>query len=99
MIRDEPRRSKLERAGNLGLRDTASIHDQTLIFKIPNYRTGTRRFFVEKPEWICFVDHMSVMPRNDVIFVQRTFGDAGDEILQIPELSRGAAGVNLCSNC
>src|ERR1700735_874849 len=52
-----------------------------LIVKIPNYRTGARRFFVEKSEWICFVDHMAVMPRNDVIFVQRTFGDAGDEIL------------------
>ena len=52
-----------------------------LIVEIPNYRSGTRRLLVEKSEWICLVDHMSVMPRNDVILIQRTFGDAGDEVL------------------
>src|SRR5579872_825769 len=50
-----------------------------LIAEIPNDRSRAGRLFVPEPNWVGFVDAISVMLRFDVEFIERAMSRAGDE--------------------
>ncbi len=52
-----------------------------LVLQIPNYRGGTRRFFVENAKGISLVANVSFVIRNDVKLIERSLGDFGDKSL------------------
>src|ERR1700691_4654925 len=73
--------------GNRRMQGTSAfpiLHPVTirpLVSEIPHDRGGSRRFFMQDPEWVRLVDYESVVPRNDVKLVNRTLGNSGDEPL------------------
>ena len=55
-----------------------------LVVQIPNTRRRSRRLLVVKTYRVGLVSDVSMLPRTDVILVQCSFADAGDESFPYP---------------
>jgi len=49
------------------------------IVEVPNPGGRPGGYFPEKREWVSFVDHVMVVLRDDMVFVESPFADSGNE--------------------
>src|ERR1700690_655405 len=60
------------------------------VFEVPYHGGGARWFFMPQSEGVGLVDDVPVMMRNDMKFINRALGDAGDEALPDARAPTGA---------